>query len=142
VFQFGDLCCLERLDTAILFLADCLRSISLTLTCLTLFTRDLILDDCFSFLRWACLYRAPGTVNPRVLLFALCAGHHTSSQSAAMYRCSFAHCTPALCLSLFPRNLQTLSSCTLQLSFPAVSLLCEFTAYSATGRPTYSYYSL
>jgi len=45
VSHFGNLCCSERLDAAILLLAGFHDSISITLTRLMLFTYVLILDD-------------------------------------------------------------------------------------------------
>jgi len=89
VSQFGDLWCPERLDVAILLLADFHGCISLTLTCLSLFTRVLIIDDRSCFLRWAWLYIVPGTVNPRLLLFALCARYHTRVRSPWFHRSTF-----------------------------------------------------
>jgi len=74
---------------AIMLHGDSHGCTSLTLTCQTLFTRVPILDYWSSFLRRAILYRAPDTIKPRLLLFTLCARHHTRVQGPRFYRSTF-----------------------------------------------------
>jgi len=143
VSQFGDLCSPERLDVAILLLADS-HDCFLDFDLLDVVHSGpayigLLVPLIFDFFLLCAHGTTPVYKSAVLRPFALCAPHHTRVQSSSMYRCSFAHGTSALsrlspprssycCFPLSASSLQTLFS----RNAVTTRIRCEFSNWRAS----------